>query len=61
MYNGTEGFVNRTDIDERIVEMAVMHSINLDCLWSIEVDPSSKVSVKNLYVSFGIDLLVILY
>lgn len=61
MYNGTEGFVNRTDIDERIVEMAVMHSINLDCLWSIEVDPSSKVSVKNLYVSFGIDLLVISY
>lgn len=45
MYNGTEGFVNRTDIDERIVEMAVLHSINLDCLWSIEVDPSSKVSI----------------
>lgn len=43
MRNGSEGFVNRTDISDETVEMAVQHSLNLDCLWVIEVDPDWKV------------------
>lgn len=48
--NGTEGFVNRTDIDEAIVDMAVLHSLNLDCLWTVEVDPGWKVSELSFYL-----------
>lgn len=41
--NGTEGIVNRTDIDKEIVETAILHSLNLDCLWVIEVQKGWKV------------------
>ena len=46
MRNGSEGYINRTDIPDELVETAVLHSINLDCLWIIEVEQNSRVSIS---------------
>lgn len=42
--NGSDGFVNRTDIRNETVDMVIQNSLNLDCLWMIEVEENWRVS-----------------
>lgn len=48
--NGTEGNITRGEIDEDLVQLTAEHSIDLDCLWLIEVEPGWKV---NIYISLS--------
>lgn len=43
--NGTEGNITRGEIDEDLVQLTAAHSIDLDCLWLIEVEPGWKVNI----------------
>lgn len=44
--DGVEGFITHEDIDKSIINNTQHHKISLDCLWKIEVEPTSNVSIK---------------
>ncbi|XP_037028009.1 uncharacterized protein LOC119068503 isoform X2 [Bradysia coprophila] len=50
---GNEGYVNRTEISDEIVDMVVQHSLNLDCLWVIEVQPEWRILLS--FLTFELD------
>lgn len=41
--DGMEGNITRDDISKDLIAKAQMHSLKLDCLWKIEVEPDQQV------------------
>lgn len=44
---GFEGYINRTDIEEETVKMALTYGRPLDCMWAITVEVGWKVSTQH--------------
>lgn len=44
--NGVEGFISQEDISKSIINNTQHHKISLDCLWKIEVEPTSNVRIR---------------
>nr|XP_018897448.1 PREDICTED: uncharacterized protein LOC109030773 [Bemisia tabaci]XP_018897449.1 PREDICTED: uncharacterized protein LOC109030773 [Bemisia tabaci]XP_018897450.1 PREDICTED: uncharacterized protein LOC109030773 [Bemisia tabaci] len=50
---GSEGFVNRTDIDPEHVRLATTHNLPLDCIWVITVQTGWRIQLN--WMKFNLD------
>ncbi|KAG4067257.1 hypothetical protein HA402_000248 [Bradysia odoriphaga] len=53
MKDGKEGFVNRTEISDDLVNTVIQNSLNLDCLWVIEVEHGWRILLS--FLTFELD------
>ncbi|XP_075231294.1 neuropilin and tolloid-like isoform X2 [Lycorma delicatula] len=43
---GSEGFVNSSDIDPERIRLSTVHNLQLDCMWTIEVEEGWRIQLQ---------------